>query len=111
MAERPHIHGYGPVLVLILAVISFQLAAPDAEWARYVSVVLQAVTILAVGHAAGAGGPLQRILVRMAAIVLVVSTVLFATGEQISLPRLPKEDVATEIVAHVARICAARPDG
>lgn len=88
MAERPHIHGYGPVLVLILAVISFQLAAPDAEWARYVSVVLQAVTILAVGHAAGAGGPLQRILVRMAAIVLVVSTILYATGELGKVPVL-----------------------
>ena len=86
MAQRSHVHGYGPVLLLILAVIAFQLAAPEAEWARYVSVLLQTAAILAVGNAAGAAGPLQRLLVVGATVLFAVSTVLFATNE---LGRVP----------------------
>jgi phosphopantothenoylcysteine decarboxylase / phosphopantothenate---cysteine ligase len=36
---------------------------------------------------------------------------LFATGENVNLPRMPKEQVAAEIVTHVARLCASHPNG
>jgi phosphopantothenoylcysteine decarboxylase / phosphopantothenate---cysteine ligase len=41
----------------------------------------------------------------------ITAHLLFATGEKVSLPRLPKEQVAAEIVTHVARLCAAHPNG
>jgi hypothetical protein len=86
MADRSHLHGYGPVLVLILAVISFQLAAPDADWARYVSVLLQAGAIVAVAHAAGARGPVARAVLAAVFVLLIASTALLIAGE---LGRVP----------------------
>ena len=38
---------YGIVLALILASLAFQLAAPDRDWARLVTIGLQGVTLLA----------------------------------------------------------------
>jgi hypothetical protein len=37
---------YGVLLVMILASLVFQLAAPEADWARLVTIVLQGVTLL-----------------------------------------------------------------
>ena len=37
--------GFGAVLLLILAQLVFRLAAPDEEWANFVSVVLQAAIL------------------------------------------------------------------
>lgn len=86
MANRSHVHGYGPVLVLILTVIAFQLAAPDTETARYASVLLQGAAILAIAHAAGSG-PLRARLVNAVVLVIVAgATVAFAAG---SLGRVP----------------------
>ena len=46
----PHLrqvhHRYSLLLGLILALLAFQLAAPDGEAARFVSVVLQAITLI-----------------------------------------------------------------
>jgi hypothetical protein len=38
---------YGVVLLMILTSLVFQLAAPDGDWARLVTIVLQGVTLLA----------------------------------------------------------------
>jgi ion channel len=44
----PRVHyRYGFVLALILLAISFELAAPAGDWARFVAVVLQAATLIA----------------------------------------------------------------
>jgi hypothetical protein len=40
-------HHYGIVLLLILVTLVFQLAAPDRDWARLVSIGLQGLTLLA----------------------------------------------------------------
>jgi Ion channel len=46
---RPEVvhHRYSVVLGLILACLTFQLAAPDGDGARFVAVVLQAATLIA----------------------------------------------------------------
>jgi Ion channel len=38
-------HGFGAVLALVLASVAFQVAAPDSDWARLVSVGLGAATL------------------------------------------------------------------
>lgn len=86
MADRSHLHGYGPVLLMILAVIAFQLAAPDTEWARWVSVLIQGATIVAVAHAAGARGARARVVNALVLVLMAGSTVLFFAG---SLGKVP----------------------
>jgi hypothetical protein len=39
-------HSYGLLLALILVALAFQLSAPDARWARFVLVALQALTLM-----------------------------------------------------------------
>jgi hypothetical protein len=50
-AWRRHTHAdgyaYGWLLVLILASLGFQMGAPEAEWARVTTIVLQSLTLLA----------------------------------------------------------------
>ncbi len=49
LLDRAGLHGYryGVVLVLILASLVFQLAAPDADWARIVTIAIQGITLVA----------------------------------------------------------------
>lgn len=37
---------YGVLLTMILGSLVFQLAAPEADWARLVTIVLQGITLL-----------------------------------------------------------------
>jgi hypothetical protein len=48
MLDRVGMQGYryGVLLVLILTSLVFQLAAPDADWARLVTIVIQGLTLL-----------------------------------------------------------------
>ena len=46
-AVRPVHHQYAILLGLILVSLTFQLAAPEGNWARLVAVVLQAITLVA----------------------------------------------------------------
>ncbi len=46
-------HQYGIVLALILASLTFQLAAPDADWARLVTIALQGLTLLSALRTSG----------------------------------------------------------
>jgi Ion channel len=53
LREHPAVKGeyaYAPILILILISLAFQLAAPETEWARLVTIVLQGVTLLAALH-------------------------------------------------------------
>lgn len=43
---RPLHHQYGVLLLMILASLAFQLAAPEGNWARLVAVGLQAATLV-----------------------------------------------------------------
>ena len=82
-AWRRHLHadgyGYGWLLVLILVSISFQLAAPDTDLARVVTIFLVGGTLLASLRVSGA----PRWLIRIATIVTVLA-VVGATGVLIS---------------------------
>ena len=48
MLDRVGMQGYryGVLLVMILTSLVFQLAAPDADWARLVTIVIQGLTLL-----------------------------------------------------------------
>jgi hypothetical protein len=82
---RPH--GYGVVLALVVASALFQIAAPDAEWARLVSIGLGAATLVTAVRAAQS----HHAVVRAAAgttVVLAVAalTVLIVSGELSQAP-------------------------
>ena len=48
LLDRAGVHGYhyGALLVMILTALVFQLAAPEADWARLVTIVIQGLTLL-----------------------------------------------------------------
>jgi hypothetical protein len=71
VVERLGLSGfrYGLVLVLILSSLVFQLAAPDADWARLVTIALQGVTLLAALTASRA----HPWILRAATVVVLVS--------------------------------------
>lgn len=80
---RRHTHAdgyaYGWLLVLILVSLGFQMGAPDAEWARVVTIALQSLTLLAALRVSGA----HRWLIRAATVVTVIA-VLATAGLLIS---------------------------
>jgi Ion channel len=61
-------HGYGVVLALVLGSVSFQVAAPDSDWARLASMGLGAATLVTAVWAARS----QRKVAHAAAAVAVV---------------------------------------
>ncbi len=67
-AQRSHIlrrlqasRSYGFVLVLVLCTYSFVAAAPDADWARAVVVLLQAVTLAVAFWTSGIAGRIDAV--------------------------------------------------
>ena len=54
-------HRYGLVLVLILCSLVFQLAAPDQDWARLVTIVLQGGTLVLALYASQANPVIERV--------------------------------------------------
>jgi ion channel len=76
LREHPAVggeYGYLPVLLLILASLSFQLGAPEANWARLVTIALQGVTLIVAMHTVGANRRLVRIVFIAVAIALFAS--------------------------------------
>ena len=69
-AGRPH--RYGAVLLLTLALLVFQVAAPEANWSKIVAMVLQAGTLLAIVATSGAPRSLRR-LARLGAVVVSIA--------------------------------------
>jgi hypothetical protein len=74
---RSREHGYSLVLVLVLASASFQVAAPEADWSRFVGIGFGAATLATAVWAARA----QRRFVR----VVAGATVLLALGALVVL--------------------------
>lgn len=62
---------YGVVLALILGALAFQLAAPDRDWARLVTIGLQGVTLLAALYVSN----VHRWIMRAATVVVVAAVV------------------------------------
>ncbi len=68
------LHNFQGVLLLIVAALVFQMAAPDADWSRLVAIALQGAVLIA---ALIAGGARQRIVRGVSigvAVLLVLST-------------------------------------
>jgi ion channel len=81
-AIRPPEYGFGPLLLLILASLVFQLAAPEADWARLVTIILQGATLLLALSVSGTRRELvelARLLVALA--IIGTAGVLVGTGE------------------------------
>jgi hypothetical protein len=75
-------HAYGVVLGLILLSLAFQLAAEDEEWARFTTIVLQSVTLIAALHVSGAHRRLIHLTIGVASIAILGSAgVLISSGE------------------------------
>jgi hypothetical protein len=75
-------HRYGVVLGLVLASVVFQIAAPETDWARLVTIGLGAVTVMAAVHMAGAHRAVVRAGATLAGVVTAGSLVyLLAAGE------------------------------
>jgi hypothetical protein len=80
-------HGYGAVLVLVLVSASFQIAAPDADWARLVSIALGAATMVTAVWAARAQRRYVRLVAAGTVVVAVAAlVVLVVTGELSKAP-------------------------
>lgn len=73
---HPDGHAYGWLLVLTLCSLAFQLGAPDTEWARLVTILLQSTTLLGALRVSGA----HRWLIRVAAAAAIVATLTTAVA-------------------------------
>ena len=52
---------FGPLLLLLLATVIYQLAAPDTDWTRFIAILLLAGTLLLTLWATGVSERLQAI--------------------------------------------------
>ena len=78
-AQSRH-HGFAVVLVLVLVSVAFQVAAPDTDWSRFVTIALGAAILLVSTWAARAhrtlvrGAALAAVLLALTALVVLVTT-------------------------------------
>jgi hypothetical protein len=81
-AIRPPEYGFGPLLAVILTSLVFQLAAPESDWARLVTIILQGATLLLALSVSGTRRELVH-LSRLAVAVAIFGSagVLVGTGE------------------------------
>lgn len=80
-AQSRH-HGFAIVLILVLVSVSFQVAAPDTDWSRFVTIALGAAILLVSAWAAHARRPLVRGAALIAGLLAVLAlVVLIVTGE------------------------------
>jgi hypothetical protein len=68
------LHSFQGVLLLIVAALVFQMAAPDAEWSRLVAIALQGAVLIAALSAGGARRRIVRGVSIGVAVLLVLST-------------------------------------
>jgi hypothetical protein len=68
LGRQARAHRFGSVLLLVLGYACFQVATPDAAWARFLTILLSAAVLLAAVWATGA----QRLVARGAAAAAVV---------------------------------------
>lgn len=75
-------HGFALVLLLVLASVSFQVAAPDADWSRMLTIALGAVTLAASAWAAEAQHAVVRVAVGVAVLLALAALIMqIFTGE------------------------------
>lgn len=67
-ARRPE-YSFGIVLVLILGALTFQVAAPEAEWSRFVTVILHGTVMMAALLASRA----HVVLIRVAGVAVILA--------------------------------------
>ncbi len=72
---RPKEYGFGPLLVVILISLIFQLAAPESDSARFVTLILQGATLLLALRVSGT----RRVIVHVARIAVALA-LLASTG-------------------------------
>jgi hypothetical protein len=66
---------YAAILVLILCTIGFQLAAPDTDWARFITVLLQGGTLLLSLRVGRIHGLLDRLLIALVVVAIALSVI------------------------------------
>jgi len=66
-------HHYAGVLALILSSLVFQLAAPNAEWAKFALIVIQGMTLLAVLAVSGVHRWVRRAATAAVAVAVIAS--------------------------------------
>jgi drug/metabolite transporter (DMT)-like permease len=101
---RPDEYRFGALLVLILGSLIFQLAAPETDWARFVTLVLQGATVLAAMRVSAARKEFVRI-----AQVAVALAIIGASGVLIGSGRFAPDEakVVTLLLVAVAPIAIA----
>jgi hypothetical protein len=77
----PKEYGFGPLLLLILGSLTFQLAAPESDWARFVTILLQGLTLLVALATSGVRRGIIHVARIAVAVALIGSTgVLIGSG-------------------------------
>jgi hypothetical protein len=102
---RSRRHGYGIVLVLVLASASFQVAAPDADWSRFVGIGLGAATLVAAVWAARAQHTLVRGIAGATVLVAVGALVVLVVSGDLS--RAPAALVNALLILFAPTVIAA----
>lgn len=80
LGRRVRAHRFGFVLLLVLGYACFQVAAPDDAWARFVTILLGAGTLLAAVWAASARRLVARAAAAAAVLVAAVAAVYLAVS-------------------------------
>jgi hypothetical protein len=73
-------YGFGPLLLLILGSLIFQLAAPETDAARFVTLILQGATLLLALRVSGTQKKLVHVARVVVALAVLGSTGLFLSG-------------------------------
>jgi hypothetical protein len=100
----PQEYGFGPLLILILVSLIFQLAAPEEDWARLVTLVLQGITLLVALQTSGT----RKAIVHVARIAVLIA-LLGTTGILIGKGSLAQDEakVVTLLLVALAPLAIA----
>jgi Ion channel len=75
-------YGFGPLLIVILVSLAFQMAVPESDWARLAVVVLQGATLLLALSVSGTRRSIFHVAWLTVVVAIVASTgVLLSSGE------------------------------
>jgi hypothetical protein len=78
----PAEYGFGPLLIVILGSLTFQMAAPETDWARLVAIILQGATLLLALSVSGTRRSIFHLARIAVGLAIIASTgVLIGSGE------------------------------
>jgi hypothetical protein len=110
-AVVPPEYSFGPLLAVILVSLTFQMAAPDTDWARLVTIILQGVTLVLALSVSGTRRAILHIARIAVAVAILGSTgVLVGAGElgpaaarlvTLMLVALAPAAIVTGLIRHV----------